>query len=114
MTLQTRIGEAPRPAGDDRADVGMAGAWELYTTAAEIFTLLLREVKEERKDNAREIMTYTRDIREALKLVLNERAAIDRLRKDYGGVGNGRSLDFDAARDEIGRRLACLRAAGTG
>ncbi len=95
-------------------EAALSGAWELYTTAAEIFTLLLREVKEERKDNAREMMVYSRDLKDALKLVLNERAAVDKLRKDLGGLGDGRSLDLDAARDEIGRRLACLRDAGPG
>jgi hypothetical protein len=108
MTLQTGLGADPSP------EVALSGAWELYTTAAEIFTLLLREVKEERKDNTRELMTYTRDLKDALKLVLNERAAIDKLRKDYGGIGGDRALDFDAARDEIGRRLARLRDAGDG
>jgi hypothetical protein len=108
MTLHTNLGDEALP------DVALSGAWELYTTAAEIFALLLREVKEEHKDNAREMMTYTRDIKDALKLVLNERAAVDKLRKDHGGLGDDRSLDLDAARDEIGRRLACLRDAGGG
>ena len=108
MTIQTRV------QADACPESAVSGAWELYTTAAEIFTLLLREVKEERKDNVRELMTYTRDLKDALKLVLNERAAIDKLRKDYGGLGGDRALDFDAARDEIGRRLARLRDAGGG
>ena len=108
MALHTPADENGHP------EVALSGAWELYTTAAEIFTLLLREVKEERKDNARELMTYTRDIKDALKLVLNERAAVDKIRKDYGGLAGDRDLDFDAARDEIGRRLACLRDAGGG
>ena len=108
MTLHTPVDESGSP------EVALSGAWELYTTAAEIFTLLLREVKEEKKDNARELMTYARDIKDALKLVLNERAAVDKLRKDLGGPDGDRALDFDAARDEIGRRLACLRDAGGG
>jgi hypothetical protein len=108
MTIQTRV------KADHDPEVALDGAWELYTTAAEIFTMLIREVKEERRNNTREVMTYTRDLKDALKLVLNERAAIDKLRKDYGGIGNGPGLDLDAARDEIGRRLACLREAGSG
>ncbi|MFN3642325.1 MAG: hypothetical protein ACK4TB_05295 [Gemmobacter sp.] len=112
MTMQTRVDAPATPTA--HPDVALSGAWELYTTAAEIFTVLLREVREEHKDNAREVMTYARDLKDALKLVLNERAAIDKLRKDYGGIGDGPGLDFDAARAEIGRRLACLRDAGGG
>ncbi len=55
-----------------------------------------------------------RDVREALVLMKQERDKVDKLRKDMaGGVGGG-CLDLGAARDEIGRRLACLRRAGGG
>lgn len=51
-------------------------------------------------------------VREAVQLLMAERIKVDKLRKDIaGGVGGG-SLDLGAARDEIGRRLACLRRAG--
>ncbi|MDO5647976.1 permease [Paracoccus sp. (in: a-proteobacteria)] len=53
-------------------------------------------------------------VREALHLMMAERNKVDKLRKDIaGGVGGG-GLDLDDARHEIGRRLACLRRAGTG
>ena len=53
-----------------------------------------------------------KDVREALDHLKQERMKVDKLRKDIaGGVGGG-CLDLDAARDEIGRRLACLRRAG--
>ena len=53
-----------------------------------------------------------RGVREAIHMMMTERDRVDKLRKDIaGGVGGG-SLDLDAARDEIGRRLACLRRAG--
>ena len=63
---------------------------------------------EDVKDTAR----LVRDLRAATQLVLEERNRVDKLRKDVAGdVGAGR-LDLAAARDEIGRRLACLRRAG--
>lgn len=44
--------------------------------------------------------------------VLEERRNVERLRKNLTGVDEGWSeLDLDAARDEIRRRLACLRDA---
>ncbi|SNT71819.1 hypothetical protein [Paracoccus seriniphilus] len=53
-------------------------------------------------------------VREAVHLLLAERNRVDKLRKDIaGGVGAGQ-LDLDSARDEIGRRLACLRRAKGG
>lgn len=65
---------------------------------------------EDVKDTAR----LVRDLRAATQLVLEERNRVDKLRKEVAGdVGAGR-LDLDAARDEIGRRLACLRRAGGG
>ncbi|MDP5305662.1 permease [Paracoccus spongiarum] len=56
-------------------------------------------------------MLAAKGIREAVALLMQERNRVDKLRKDIaGGVGGG-SLDLDAARDEVGRRLACLRRA---
>ncbi len=53
-----------------------------------------------------------RNVREAVGFLMQERNRVDKYRKDIaGGVGGG-ALDLDAARDEIGRRLACLRRAG--
>lgn len=60
----------------------------------------------------KEAMQTAKVVREAVGLLMAERNRVDKLRKDIaGGVGGG-SLDLDAARDEIGRRLACLRRAG--
>ena len=60
----------------------------------------------------KDAMQTAKVIREAVGLLMVERNRVDKLRKDIaGGVGGG-SLDLDAARDELGRRLACLRRAG--
>jgi len=56
-----------------------------------------------------------RDLRATALHVLDERNKVDKLRKQIAGqVGAGGALDFDGARTEIGRRLACLRDAGGG
>jgi hypothetical protein len=53
-----------------------------------------------------------RDLVSVGLLLAQERAKVDKLRKQVAGsVGAGSELDLWAARDEIGRRLACLRAA---
>ena len=60
----------------------------------------------------KDAMQTAKVVREAVGLLMVERNRVDKLRKDIaGGVGGG-SPDLDAARDEIGRRLACLRRAG--
>lgn len=52
-----------------------------------------------------------KDLRAAFQMVMEERGRVEKLRKQVAGVGEGRALDLDAARAEIGRRLACLRDA---
>lgn len=53
-------------------------------------------------------------VRQAIHMLLEERQKLDRYRKDIAGGVGGVELDLEAARDEIGLRLACLRRAGTG
>lgn len=55
-----------------------------------------------------------RDLRAAFVMVMDERAKVEKLRKQVAGVVGGNALELDAARDEIGRRLARLRDAGGG
>lgn len=62
------------------------------------------------KDGVRVI----RDLRSALQLVFEERAKVAKLSEDGSGGCGERALDLDAARVEIGRRLALLRDAGDG
>ncbi|MEF9603521.1 permease [Paracoccus sp. PXZ] len=64
----------------------------------------------ELKESAR----LVRDLRAATQMVLEERSKVDKLRKDAAGQIGAGALDLVAARDEIGRRLACLRRAGGG
>lgn len=53
-------------------------------------------------------------VRQAIHMLLEERQKLDKYRKDIAGGVGGVELDLEAARDEIGLRLACLRRAGTG
>lgn len=52
-------------------------------------------------------------VRQAIHLLMEERQKLEKYRKNIAGNG-GSELDLDAARDEIGRRLGCLRRAGAG
>ena len=108
MTIYTPVGENGPPKDP------LSEAQELYDIAAEIMRRLLAEMRAAPHESARDLAVCTRDVRDTLKLLLNERATIEKLRRDAGGLGGEPVFDFDAARDEIGRRLACLRNAGGG
>lgn len=100
------------------------GPHEAIAVAEGLFWSYVRDLKrheaalEAREQGAvdpaelKEAMQTAKILREAVGLLMAERNKVDKFRKDIaGGVGGG-SLDLDAARDEIGRRLACLRRAG--
>ena len=44
--------------------------------------------------------------------VQDRRVDLDRLQRALNGAANGYAIDLDAAEREVGRRLACLAAAG--
>lgn len=50
----------------------------------------------------------------AFQRVMTERDKVGKLRNQIAGTVGGRTLDMEAARAEIGRRLACLRNANAG
>ncbi|MDF3605701.1 permease [Paracoccus sp. DMF-8] len=85
---------------------------ELFHSVAADLTRLRRKIQAGEVDEVREAAKLVRDLRTATQLVLEERNRVDKLRKDVAGNVGAGTLDLDAARDEIGRRLACLRRAG--
>ncbi|MFC0201742.1 permease [Paracoccus rhizosphaerae] len=101
--------------GEDEIDVLRWLFWD-YVKDLRGHQAELEAVKAAEIDPAKlkKAMETAKTVREAVQLLMAERIKVDKLRKDIaGGVGGG-SLDLDAARDEIGRRLACLRRAGGG
>lgn len=92
----------------------LAGALKSFETAQEVLSGTLDHL---RAEQARGLGEYRKDIRDmnaALMLTMDfERKARDAEHQRKGSIGAGQ-LDLDAARAEIGVRLACLRAAGGG
>ncbi len=85
-----------------------------YTRAARGLFRVLAEMETGAEADGKATLTAARDLKAALEMVMTERARVDKFReRAEGAVGDGR-LDLHAARDEIGRRLARLRAAGGG
>ena len=112
-------GDGPFVAGGDgddflSADQAIDVAGEIFREVAEELHRLRIDLRSGNVEQAEKTGKAVRDLRVATALVLEERNRVDKLRKDIAGrVGPG-TLDLDAARDEIGRRLACLRRAGGG
>ena len=98
---------------DDPPPVDLLEATEdLYRQAAEDLVLAQRKLRQGSVDEVKAAAQAVKDLKAAFQLVMDERTRIEKLRKQIAGsVGTG-SLDMDAARDEIGRRLARLRDAG--
>lgn len=92
----------------------LAATEGMYRDIAEELVVVMRKVREGEFSEVTGAARAVRDLRDAYKMIMEERTRVDKLRSQVAGVADGTALDFDAARDEIGRRLACLRDAGTG
>ncbi|WBU65333.1 permease [Paracoccus aerodenitrificans] len=93
-------------------DIDIAG--QLFRGCAEDLTILRQKIRDGETDGLKDAVKVARELRSATHLMIEERNKVEKLRKEAAGaVGDG-VFDLDAARDEIGRRLACLRRAGGG
>ena len=87
---------------------------DLYREAAEDLVLAQRRLRQGSVDDVKAATQAVKDLKVAFQLVMDERTRIEKLRRQVAGVVHGHTIDFDSARAEIGRRLACLRDAGGG
>ena len=106
MTIQFGAGDKPP------VDL-LAFSEGLFKNAADELSRALTAVQEGELANLKPATQLVKELKDAFKHVMDERKRIDSVREQTTRHGTG-SLDFDAARDEIGRRLACLRDAGSG
>lgn len=91
--------------------LAVTGDW--LREAAEGIAATVQAVRGGDLPRVKEAEAHVKALRAALQLFMDERTRVEKLRKQVAGAaGGGCSLDFDAARDEIGRRLARLRDAG--
>jgi hypothetical protein len=91
----------------------LAVAEGLYREAAVELYRVIEALRAGEMAEIKAAQAAIRDLRATALHVLDERGKVDKLRKQIAGqVGAGGALDFDGARTEIGRRLACLRDAG--
>jgi HEPN domain-containing protein len=92
----------------------LAETEDLYRQAAEDLARARRGLRQGKLDEAKLALQAVKDLKLAFQIVMDERTRVEKLRRQVAGVAHDHVLDFDAARVEIGRRLACLRDAGGG
>ena len=104
MTIKFRDGDEP--------PVDVLAETEGYLReSAELIIRTVQDVRAGRTGDVKAAQQTVRDLKTLFQMVMDERTRVDKLRKQIAGVVHGHALDFDGARDEIGRRLACLRDA---
>lgn len=107
-------------AGQDAPGALLETTGRLFERAAVRMASAIDLLEAGRPAEVRAAQRSIRELRLALWMLVDERTRLDRLRNKVAGIvgdaggGGERKLDLDAARDEIGRRLAGLRAAGDG
>lgn len=102
------------PLEDGAPDALLRATEGLYRDTAEDLARIMRALRSGRTEDAKAAAQAVKDLRVAFQLVMDERTRVDKLRKQVAGIVHDQAFDFDAARDEIGRRLARLRDAGGG
>lgn len=112
MTITFSGGFSGEPAPGGGAQDALDLTEQLFEIAVTDLNEMLRAIRDGRLDEAREGRRAVRDLVDLSRMVLEERRNVEKLRKQVAGtVGGGEGLDLDAARDEVGRRLALLRDA---
>ncbi|MEM9318310.1 MAG: hypothetical protein AAGA70_04820 [Pseudomonadota bacterium] len=95
-----------------RAEITIRRAMEAFDTTIEALQHAVSELKAEYRSGEAEVMRDLKAMNAAFQFaVTTEAKAREAVAKQTPAMGVG-SLDLDAAREEIGLRLACLRAAG--
>jgi len=84
---------------------------EMYRDAGLELARTVKAAKSLDPVDAKAALVAAKDLKAAFQLVMEERTKIDRIRRETAGIIGEDILDLDAARDEIGGRLARLRNA---
>ena len=99
-------------ASDKTPDEVLAVTGDWLREAAEGIAATVQAVRGGDLPRVKDAEAHVRALRAALQLFMDERTRVEKLRKQTAGAIGAGGLDLDAARDEIGRRLARLREPG--
>lgn len=90
----------------------LSEAQQTYIRASRALNKLVDELDDGDIGRGDESVKLLDQFKRALNNALAEKERLENDRRKAAGIVNEYAIDFDAARSEIGRRLACLRAAG--
>ncbi len=90
----------------------LAQTQKLYRWSAEELIRIINAITDGSSTDGKGAIHAMRELRAALYLAIDESQNVEKTGKTLAAAaGNGAGYDLDAARDEVGRRLARLRAA---
>lgn len=101
----------PKP-GEASAEEVFSEAQQTFHRATRALNRLVDQLDVDELSNGGEANKLLGQLKQALQTALAERERLEQKARSDAGIVNDYAVDFDAARLEIGRRLACLRAAG--
>ena len=99
---------------DGTADESLAAAEELLKEVGLALADLSKKIRQDDVEAGRAAKAVLSEFTHARNMASRERIRVVDERKKGAGIVGDYAIDFDAARDEIGRRLDCLRAASDG
>jgi hypothetical protein len=105
MTIKFSAGEEPP------VDL-QAETEQMFRETAEELARAIKKLRDGAYGDAKTATVAVRDLKAAFELVMEERTRVEKLRRHVTGAVGAQALNFGAARDEIGKRLARLRDAG--
>lgn len=104
----------PETPGDEQphSKAILSAAVEEYERSVSDLRRLIAGIEQGQFPSGRDASEVLRQLRVITRLAIQERDRLEERRKKESGGPAGYALDLGAARDEVGRRLARLRAAG--
>ncbi len=87
-------------------------AVEIYRSSSRELTDIIREIGAGKSDRAKRLSPVLSEIRKASMAMMEEARNVEDLRRRLVGNVHEQAFDLAKARDEIGRRIARIRAAG--
>jgi hypothetical protein len=85
---------------------------ESLKVGIQCFDIAVKEARAGEQKQVKEAADYAKMALVAMQQIVTARQNSEKLRQNLGILDPKRELDFDAARSEVGRRLARLRGAG--
>ncbi len=86
-------------------------AAEIYRSSSRELTDIVREIGDGKTDRAKKLAPVLTEIRKASMAMMEEARNVEDLRRKLVGNVPEQSFDLAGARDEVGRRMARIRAA---